>query len=94
MKKLILVAIVAVALSTAAYALISADCRTCPTPCGMQSVTPMCGADAPKCDPNSKPAPKCGGDAPKCDPNSKPAPKSSGDAPKCDPNSKPKCGGK
>jgi hypothetical protein len=95
MKKLVLIAIVAVALSTAAYAIVCADCKTCPMPCSMKSVAPMCGAaDAPKCDPNSKPAPKCGGAAPACEPN-KPAAKCGGDAPKCDPNSKPapKCAG-
>jgi hypothetical protein len=91
MKKLILIVIVVVAFSTAAYALICTDCKTCPTPCSNIQPLAGCGsADAPKCDPNSKPAPKCGGDVGKCDPNSKPAPKCAG----CTDPNKPKCGAK
>jgi hypothetical protein len=84
MKNAIVIAIVIIALSTAAYALICTDCKTCSTPCGIQSV-PVCGADSNSC----KPAPKCGGDAGKCDPNSKPAPKCGA----ADPNHA-KCGSK
>ena len=93
MKKSVVMAIFAIALTSVAYAIICDDCANCPTPCLKQAqALPVCGGDAPKCDPN-KPAPKCGGDAPKCDPN-KPAPKCGGDAPKCDPNKPaPKCGG-
>jgi hypothetical protein len=83
----VIVAVVAALLTSGAYAILCGDCSTCPKVCAMKSASPMCGADAPKCDPNSKP--KCGADAPKCDPNSKPAPKCG----KCDPNA-PKCGSK
>jgi hypothetical protein len=96
MKKMVVLAIVAVILTTAAYAIVcSNDCSNCQTPCVKQAQAmaacgekPKCGDDKPRCeDPNSKPEAKCGGEKPKCDPNSTPAPTCGG----ADPN-KPKCG--
>jgi hypothetical protein len=92
---LVVTAILAVALTSAAFAIMATDTQTCAAgfttvpmcAADANSCQPKCGGDASKCDPNSKPAPKCGGDAPKCDPNSKPAPKCAA----ADPNA-PKCG--